>query len=192
MKVPLPIVRHARRIALVALLAAVPLAGCDDPFDNQSPLPTEPTPASLADFRTADLSEATAFQVNGARTVAPSQSGVWDFVFWIADDGDPQFRARDMIASGESDAGLAAVNVGLAQLEEAPQEGYATDEPVPADSGAVYAVRGAPDPNIGCRYYAKIEVVAVDTAAGTVTFEHLVNPNCGSRNLLPGDAGLED
>lgn len=191
MKAPVPISRHARRITLAALLASLPLAGCDDSLSEPTPLPVEATRVSLADFRTGDLGVATAFQLADSRTVRPSQSSGWDFAFWITDGGDPQFRPRDMIAEGDVNAGLAPVDVAFESLEEAPQDGYATDEPVPADSGAVYAVRSSPDPSFGCRYYARIRVVSVDTAVGSVTFDHLVNPNCGSRNLAPGETGQD-
>lgn len=194
MKAPVPIFSHARRIAPVALLALLPLAACGDSLNQPQPLPMEPSTVSLADFRTGELGEATAFQLSNSRTVLPSQSSDWDFVFWVTDDGAPQFRPRDMIASGSSGAGLAPVDVEFDALEEAPGSGYRTNEPVSAEVGAVYAVRSRQDPRLGltCRRYAKIRVASVDTAAGTVTLDHLVNPNCQSRNLLPGEQGQQD
>lgn len=194
MKAHVPISSHARRIALAALLALLPLTACDDSFNQSQPLPLEPTTVSLADYRTGQLGEATAFQLGDSRTVLPSQTSDWDFVFWVTDASAPQFRPRDMIASGDSDAGLAPVDVDFDALEEAPESGYRTNEPVSAEVGAVYAVRSRQDPRLGltCRRYAKIRVASVDTAAGTVTFDHLVNPNCQSRNLLPGEQGQQD
>lgn len=194
MKAHVPISSHARRIALATLLAVLPLAACDDSFNQPQPLPSEPTTVSLADFRTGQLGEATAFQLSGGRTVQPNQTSDWDFVFWVTDGGDPQFRPRDMIVSGDSNAGLAPVDVGFDALEEAPESGYRTNEPVAADSGAVYAVRSRQDPRLGltCRRFAKIRVTSVNTEAGTVTFDHLVNPNCQSRNLLPGEQGQQN
>lgn len=192
MKAPVPIPSHARRLALAVLLAVLPLAACDSNFNEPQPLPPEPSTVSLADFRTASLDEATAFQLSRSRTVRPSQVSDWDFAFWITDGGTPQLRPRDMIVSEDSDAGLAAVDAGFGDLEEAPESGYRTNGAVPAEAGAVYAVRSSPDPEFGCRRYAKIRVTAVDTAAGTVTLDHLVNPNCESRNLLPGEQGQTD
>lgn len=193
MKAHLPMSSHARRLALVTIAAALPLAACDDPFGSNRPLPVEPTTVSLSDFRTGSLGAATAFQLSDSRAVLPSQTSDWDFVFWATEGGDPQFRPRDMIASGASNAGLAPVEVSFSSLEEAPASGYRTDQPVPADSGAVYAVRSRQDPRLGltCRRYAKIEVISVDADAGSVTFRHLVNPNCEARNLLPGSEGQE-
>jgi hypothetical protein len=191
MKVPAPNSTPARHASLAVLAAVLVLTGCDNPFDRTQPLPLEPTSASLADFREGGIGEATAFQLNNGRTVLPSQTSDWDFVFWVDDGGRPQFRPRDMITDGSSDAGLAPVEASFEGLEEAPEEGYRTKEPVPADSGAVYAVRSRQAPGLGlqCRRYAKIEVTSVNAEAGTVSFRHLVNPNCEQRNLVPGSGG---
>ncbi len=192
MKAPVPIPSPSLRTALaIALAAALPLAACDDPFGGSQPLPDEPTTVSLSDFQTGPLGEATAFQLSNGRTVQPSQVNDWDFVHWVTGDGGTQFRPRDMITSGDSNAGLVAVEVAFGSLEEAPESGYRTNEPVPADSGAVYAVRSrqAPDLGLQCRRFAKVEVLSVDAEAKTVTFRHLVNPNCESRNLVAGSGG---
>lgn len=192
MKAPVPIPSLAPRPALaVALAAVLPLAACEDPFGSSQPLPAEATTVSIGDFQTAPLGESTAFQLSNGRTVRPSQVNDWDFVFWVTGEEQPQLRPRDMITSGDSDAGLSAVEVAFGSLEEAPEDGYVTDEPVPADSGAVYAVRSRQAPNLGlqCRRYAKVEVLSVDPEAKTVTFRHLINPNCESRNLVAGSGG---
>lgn len=193
MKVPVPISAPSRHASLAALAAVLLLTGCESPFNRTQPLPLEPTSVSLADFREGGIGEATAFQLNNAWAVLPSQTSDWDFVFWVSDEGQPQFRPRDMITDGDSDAGLAPVEVSFEALEEAPQEGYLTKEPVPADSGAVYAVRSRQAPGLGlrCRRYAKIQVTSVNAEAGTVTFRHLVNPNCEQRNLVPGSGGSQ-
>lgn len=195
MKAPVPIPSLAPRPALaVALAAVLPLAACEDPFGSSQPLPAEPTTVSIGDFQSAPLGESTAFQLSNGRTVRPSQVNDWDFVFWVTGEGQAQLRPRDMITSGDSNAGLAAVEVAFGSLEEAPEDGYVTDEPVPADSGAVYAVRSRQAPNLGlqCRRYAKVEVLSVDPGAKTVTFRHLINPNCESRNLVAGSGGEDD
>lgn len=194
MKAPLPISAPSRSVVLLALAAVLPLVGCQDPLNRTRPLPAEPTAVSLADFQDAGLGEATAFQLSGARAVLPSQTSDWDFVFWVTDGGEPQFRPRDMIATGDSDAGLQRVESTFTGLTEAPESGYRTNRPVAADSGAVYAVRSRQDPRLGlrCRRFAKIRVTSVNADAGTVTFEHLVNPNCERRNLQPGTQGQEE
>lgn len=183
----------ARRIALAALAAALPLVGCEDPFGGSEPLPTVPTTVSLSDFRTGPLGEPVAFQLSERRPVRPSRTIDWDFVYWVTDAGEPQFRPRNMIVAGSSDAGLAPVEVSFEQLGEAPADGYVTDEPVAAGPGAVYAVRSRQDASLGlsCRRYGKIEVTSVNAEAGTVTFRHLVNPNCEQRSLTPGGEGEE-
>ena len=34
--------------------------------------------------------------------------------------------------------------------------------------------------------YGKLEVLQIDTVAHTITFQHLVDQNCGYRGLEPG------
>lgn len=185
MSIPVP----TRRTALIALAAAVALAACEDPFASQRPLPPEPTTVSLGDFRTAPLDARTAFRMSERVPVPPNQVPDWDFAFWVTEAGAPQFRPRGTIVDGTSEAGLAPVDDGFGALSEAPLDGYVTAEPVPVDSGEVYAVRSRPDPTVRattCRRYGKIEVTSVDPEDGTVTFRHLVNPNCEQRDLTPG------
>lgn len=188
MKVPVPISRPAPRAALVALAAVLATAGCQDPFGNsQIRLPPEPFQAALADFRTGELGAPSAFQLANATPVRPHQTSNWDFVYWVSDGGEPQFRPRTLVVEDSSEAGLSRVESTLEGLQRAPEEGYATDAAVPIDSGAVYAVRSRQDPRarIRCRRYGKLEVTGVDPEAGTVEFRHLVNPNCEDRNLKP-------
>lgn len=188
MKVPVPIRRPTRRAALVVLAAALAAAGCQDPLGNaQRPLPSEPLSTALVDFRTGELDEPSAFRISSARPALPHQDSDWDFVYWVTEGDEPQFRARSVVIDDSSDAGLNRVEASFEGLEEAPAEGYVTDEPVPIDPGAVYAVRSRQDPRVGiqCRRYGKLEVTEVDPAAGTVEFRHLVNPNCEERNLEP-------
>lgn len=191
MKVPVPIPSPVRRAALLAL-AVLAAVGCQDPFANRRQrLPREPFRAALADFRTGELDAPSAFQVLNARPVRPHQTSNWDFVYWVTDDGEPQFRPRSVVVEGSSDAGLVRLDVDLDELNEAPAEGYVTDEPLPIDSGAVYAVRSRQDARSGfrCRRYGKLEVTGVRPGPGTVTFRHLVNPNCEDRNLKPDTVG---
>lgn len=188
MKVPVPISRPARRAALVALAAVLATAGCQDPFGNRElRLPAEPLRAALADFRTGDLDAPSAFQLSSATPVRPHQTSNWDFVYWVSDEGEAQFRPRTLVVGDSSEAGLNRVESSLEGLQRAPADGYVTDEPVPIDSGAVYAVRSRQDPRarVRCRRFGKLEVTGVDPEAGTVEFRHLVNPNCEDRNLKP-------
>lgn len=192
MKVPVPISTPARRILPAVLAAALAAAGCQDPFGNRrQPLPPAPITVSLSDFRTAALDEPSAFQIRDARPVRPNQTSNWDFVYWIGDEGERQFRPRELLVEETSEAGLQPVQTGFEELTRAPAEGYVTSEPVAVDSGAVYAARSRQDPRVGvqCRRYAKVQVTSVDPEAGTVTFRHLTNPNCEQRDLEPDTVG---
>lgn len=150
------------------------------------PLPSE---ATLWSFRDAPLRQPSAFSLKQGRAVRTDQVSEWDFVGWLTGEGEAQFRPRALLLEDGSEAGLQRVDVGFEQLEEAPEEGYVTDAPVRADSGAVYAARSRQDPDVRrlqCFRYAKLEVLSVDREAGNVTVRHVVNPNCQDRDLTPG------
>lgn len=152
------------------------------------PLPSE---ATLWSFPDAPLRQPSGFSLKQGRAVRTDQISDWDFLAWMAEGegGEAQFRPRAVVLEDGSDAGLQRVDAGFEELEEAPEDGYVTDAPVRADSGAVYAARSRQDPDVRtlrCFRFAKLEVLSVDRKAGTVTVRHVVNPNCEDRDLTPG------
>ena len=77
----------------------------------------------------------------------------------------------------------------LASAKRAPTDSasYAQTTPVPAQPGTVYIVRSR---RVSClyttgSYYAKMRVISVDAATGTMKFELVQNPNCGDVSLVP-------
>lgn len=180
--------RHWRTAAAVAALGG--LLGCSGSLNvARAPLPDAPSEATLHDFRTAPLQESTGFSLSQSLPVQPSQTPDWDFVYYVTAEGTPQFRPRGMVLNDSSDAGIQRVQQTFDGLTEAPSGGYSHDAAVKVVDGAVYAVVSERDPGyttVRCRYYAKIQVTAVDPQAGTVDFQHLVNPNCEDRVLVPG------
>lgn len=77
----------------------------------------------------------------------------------------------------------------LASAKQAPSDSasYAQTTPVAAEPGKVYILRSR---RVSCvyttgSYYAKMRVVSVDAATGTMKFELVQNPNCGDRSLVP-------
>lgn len=169
------------------ILSGLILAGCGDPFGaGTRPVPPVPTTVSVSDFRAGPLREPSAFSVEEGRAVRVDQSSNWDFVYFQAEGGAPQLRPRGMILQEPSDAGLQRVESSFEGLTEAPEEGYVTDAPVAADSGAVIAFRSRQDPDFGglrCRRFGKLEVTSVDPEVRTITFRHIINPNCGNRDV---------
>jgi hypothetical protein len=90
-----------------------------------------------------------------------------------------------------SEARIATIEgMALEDVTEAPADTavYVGDQPVAVAPGTVYVVKTNRVPgSFGsrCVYYAKVEAVAIDVAAGTLEFRYVTNPVCNSRDLVP-------
>lgn len=177
---------------LLVLFVALPLwSACGETTGPSfGPVPEEPGEATLHDFGSASLRDPPAFDAVTASRVRPSQSTGWDFLFAIRDDGTPELRPRNAVVEGSSEAGLQKLDRSFSEVREAPEQGYVTESGVPVQEGDVLVGRSRQDPGfaITCHHFFKLRVVSIDPGAGTLTFEHLINPACGRRNLVPGSS----
>lgn len=175
---------HPRKTCVLLLAAALTAAwGCEDPF---APEPTPvPGPSSvvLHDHRAGPLIEPSAYDVFSSSSVRTDQSGGWDFLFFVTEEGDAQLRPRGAVVEGSSEAGLQLMEEPFEALLEVPADGYTTDAPVSAVGDAVYAVRSRT--SSGCTRYAKAAVDSVDVGAGRLFLTTVVNPNCNRRSVEP-------
>lgn len=180
--------RATSRILLVALAGAV-LAACEDPLaPTLAPVPDQASETTLHDFRTSELRQVSAFDVVSSRAVRTDQTSGWDFLLAL-EDGAFLFQPRSVVLDESSSAGLQRMSTAFDELAMAPEDGYVTDDPVPVEEGAVYAARSRQQG--ACLSFLKLEVLAVEAGAGSVTFRYLGNPNCGRRTLVAGATGEE-
>lgn len=180
--------RAGRPATLVLLLAAV---ACDDPFAAfLGDVPLEPTETTLFDYETGRLEDPPAFDIARALPVRVDQTLNWDFLFRIR-GGVPELVPFSAVADTVTDSGLQAAGERFEAVLEAPEEGYTLNAPLPIRPGDVLIGRSRIDPTqfLACSRYAKLRILDVDPEAGTVTFEHLANPNCGDTVLEPGKHG---
>lgn len=189
--------RTGRRSRGVLWLAAVALGlGCGDAFERLlGPVPEEPTEVTLVDFRTGPLTEPSAFDLIGARAVRVDQTSQWDFLYFLLAAGVAELRPFEAVTGSFSEAGLQKVSTSFEATTLAPEEGYLTDEPVAVEEGDVLVVRSRRDPafaGLRCRRFGKLEILRVEPATATLTFRHLINPNCERRGLVPGEVGPGD
>lgn len=179
-----------------AMAGSLTASGCGDPFEQLlGPVPMEPTIVELVDFRAGPLQEAAAFDILTRRAVRVDQTAGWDFLFFLTEEGVAQLRPFEAVTGELSEAGLQRVDTTFEGLSLAPEDGYVRTQAVPVEVGDVLAVVSRRDPTFGgirCRRYAKIEILTIDVVVGTVTFQHLVNPNCEVRGLVPGETGSLD
>jgi len=180
----------SRYMPAIVIAAIAGSAGCGSSTEPVLiPIPDETEEATLADVSGSTLTDPSAFDVITGQAVRTDQFSGWDFLFEIQDDGSAVLWPREAVTEEDPDAGLQLSSRTFEDLVEAPEEGYSTSESVSVAVGDVFAVRSRRDPAYGsirCRRYAKLEILDLDAAGGTVTFRHLVNPNCEKRKLVPG------
>ncbi|WP_419935376.1 hypothetical protein [Candidatus Palauibacter sp.] len=174
-----------------ALILVLAVAACDDPFAAfLGDVPLTPTETTLFDYQTARIQDPPAFDIVRAVPARVDQTLHWDFLFQIR-AGVPELVPFSAAADSVTDSGLQVTDERFEEVLEAPEEGYTLNSPVPVRPGDVLIGRSRVDPTqfLACSRYAKLRILDVDLEAGTLTFEHLVNPNCGDTVLEPGEHG---
>jgi hypothetical protein len=172
-------------------VAVAAVSACGDSTEPvQIPLPEESTQAVVFDFITGDILDPSAFDVVTRNVVRTDQVSGWDFVYYEDENLGPVIVTRGSYFQEEDEqAGAIVVPVSFDELTEAPESGYTVQEPVPIATGEVFVIRSRSDDafgNLRCRRYGKFSVDGIDPELGTMTFSHLINPNCENRNLDPG------
>lgn len=181
---------HPRR-TLVALLAAVPaaaLAACGDDGPSAGSENVVMT-WQIGALTGTPLTTPSAFAVERG-AVRTDQTSEFDIGFNILRDGRPVFlplAALGLATQRSAEPGLQLTTMSFDEIDEAPSNGYLTRDTVAIAVGERYFFRSRITVcNIGVPLYAKVEVLALDPAARTVTFRSLANINCGLRGLAPG------
>lgn len=176
--------------------AFVAVAGaCSDPNAipdaNASNVVDTVTLWSLTD---GPLTLPTAYSVSDKAEVRTWEVGnAFDFAFDETDSGEPVFLPTDVLGLLSSSAfkpGLRRPAAGTTfdQMIKAPSNGYIVSDTVPIAVGDLFYIRTTIS---NCAFlsvpeYGKLEVLALDPVAHTVTIQVLSNQNCGYRGLKPG------
>jgi hypothetical protein len=188
--------RHQRWHAPVAALAAallVGLAACgDDPFDfDWTNTPGVRDTVLLYSLARSELGLESGFSFvprpATAVVEAPNATGTWDVA---VDTQGGQLVLLPPGALGVTSRAriLPLGPIAFEDVIEAPEDTtfYVGSDPVPLSEGSVYIVRSNRAPGSfgsSCLYYARMEPLMVDVAAGTLTFRYVANPICNSREL---------
>jgi hypothetical protein len=176
---------------LVRPVALAVVAGCSDA--NELP---DPTNSNFVDTVTIGALEGTpistpsGFSIEAGR-VRTDQTVQFEFAYNVRrlEDGSPQRVFVPLAALGIP---LSSANPGLQRREEsfndirqAPSNGYVTDSAVALTQGDRFIVRSrVVCAQLGVPKYGKLEILSFQDS--TVTFQVLVNNNCGYKDLLPG------
>ena len=177
-----------RSLFLVVLLLAA--TACSDS--------TGLAPASLTNVERTEIlyaligtpvSTPSGYALEGSRRVRTDLSVDFDFAFNVESDGSHVLVPRAALGIDPTAAvnpGLLARNETFEAIKVAPSNGYVTDRAIPIVAGERYVVRSRITCTIGVPKYAKLEVLAFDDVAKTVSFRVITDDNCGFKGLEPG------
>lgn len=172
------------------VVAALALVACSDLNDlSDAQIPNVVDTATIAALTGTPIAQASAFSVSAGQPIRTDLSIEFDFAFDQYQTG-PVFLPRAALQINEGSGlqpGLAPSEDQFAEIEEAPVEGFLTRDTIPIAVGQVFAARSrVVCSGLGVPMYGKLRILALDAVARTVTFEFLVNENCGYVGLEPG------
>lgn len=181
--------RHRRvQSAFLFLTALLLAAACDNgPGLGNATLPNEVDTVSLYALDRTSITLPSAYVIRNKSTVRTDLVSGFDFVFNITAAGQPVLLPTGALHLGLA-SGIQPQTVPFSSITLAPTSQYVDTMAVPVDSGTVAVVRSRPSSDF-CGvvyYYAKLEVLAIDTTARRIDFQILVDQNCGYRGLEPG------
>ena len=180
---------------LLLVLAMVPFGGCEayDP----SWLVQVDSAALYSLARTEYIGRAGGYDFARSRTQGggavvverADPANQFEFDFAVTEVGG-EFVAlpAGLFEGHDIQPGIKRDSTGVAfdEWELAPRDGYITDEPVPLETGALYAVRSRRNVFDGCTHYGKFEVLELDPD-GVVRIQAVRNHLCNDRELIPPD-----
>jgi hypothetical protein len=178
------------RIRLNPLLILLALAaGCSDANSLAAP-----TSSNVVDTVTigalvgTPISTPSAFSIF-SDAVRVDQTTDFEFAYNVqGSDSQRVFLPRatlGLVSSGSANPGVQVRSETFDQITEAHSNGYVTDSVVPVSVGQRFMVRSrVVCTTLGVPLYAKLEILELDNKS--VTFQVLVDRNCGYKGLKPG------
>ena len=176
--------------ACLALTLAL-AAGCGDPFGLLRPTVSD-TVETVSLYALSGTLPGTpsGYELAGRSKVLIEEGGPFDFAIDIDSAGRPVLKPTGALQLGRS-SGVQATALEFDSIRFAPTGGFQLDSAVTLEVGGRAIVHSAPT---GCSitvtpayyYYAKLKILAVDTATRKIDFQILVDQNCGYRGLEPG------
>jgi hypothetical protein len=179
-----------RPVALVALASAAVIAACNATY-TLPPATQALTPGSVTlwALRGTSLANPSAYDLQQQIVVFPDRSSALDFAFDIEVDSlhdtSAVFLPRGALGLN-MDGGLQVSLQPYDSITFAPNSGYQDSLPVKVAVGTVVLAASRSETcNFSYVYplYGKIRVTAIDLVARSVTFDILVDPDCGYRSL---------
>lgn len=128
-----------------------------------------------------------AYSIAEDRLVRPDLTDAFDFVY-IRSQGRHLLVPLDALGMGgrSTNPGLQPTAATFEAVFDPPTRGYTADDSVAVAVGDVLIGRSRVTCVLGVPQYGKLEILAIDDAAGSLTFRVMANTNCGFRQLGPG------
>lgn len=181
-----------RPFLLLSLAAtAATAAACGDPFGLPRPsFQNVVDTVSLYALSGTPIATPSAYRMEFRQVVRTDQTTQFDFAFDIDTAGRALLLPTGAMRLGRA-SGTQVSSVPFDSVRLAPDRGYDLDSALVLNVGTVAILQSRPT---SCAFsvagafffYAKLEVVAVDTAARRLDLHILVDQNCGYRGLEPG------
>jgi hypothetical protein len=134
------------------------------------------------------LRQPTAYSVPDRLGVRTYETTAFDFVFTFDSTGRAVLLPLAVLGLSPANTvkpGLLSSTTPFDQMLRAPLNGYLTDDTIAVEAGDLFYVRSRPVCTTvgGLSEYARLEVLAIDSAAQTLTFQAVADDNCGYRSL---------
>jgi hypothetical protein len=174
-----------------AVAAGFGLAGCGSPPGIPSAIfPNRTDTLAVYAVTGTPVATPSAYIISARQVVRTDQNPGFDFVFDIDSLGRAVLLPTGAMKLGTL-SGAQAVTTEFDSTRIAPTTAYHTDSAVVLDVNSVAVLHSRP---VQCswdfspvhNFFAKLRVVAVDSAARRIDFEILTDINCGYRGLEPG------
>jgi hypothetical protein len=175
---------------IVGLAAILTAAACGSPTGIPAAVLTNVVDTvTLSALTGTPLTSASGYSLPARAPIRTDQSPLFDFAFEVLPDGRPVFLPLLALHldGGVLDPGFIPQAIAFDAIGSAPLNGYLITDSMPARPGNIYIARSRlVCTQLSAAEYAKMEVLAYDSLARTVTFQIMVNVNCGYRDLQPG------
>lgn len=142
---------------------------------------------TIASLEGTPVASPSAYSIPDDRLVRPDLTTGFDFVYLVR-DGRQLLIPLDALGLGGrgSNPGLQPATTSFDAIVDPPTSGYVSDDSVAVAVGDVLVARSRVSCILSVPQYAKLEILAIDPVARTMTFRVLANTNCGYRQLGPG------
>lgn len=181
---------HIWLSACLGVLITV-VAACDTGINLPPPVfPNVVDTVTLYALRGTAISQASAFDIIRASAARTDRGEIFDIAFDIDTTSTPLVAPAGVLGFAPQ-AGIRISDEAFDDIQRAPEEDFVVDSTITLRRDLVFIARSRSE-GTGCAFlgplprYGKFRVLAIDQQERSVTFEFLVDLNCGFRGLEPG------